>query len=235
MDLKTIVIAYAMAIVIGSLIYVPLAVVIGIFAALRKKVPIKTFLKKSILFGVLIGSAQGLTVVKKDIKKHQEGEQQTKKVISDKAVLQKRMSEIIDIVFNDNSKLPKLHHEFYSLLNQYVEGDDEKRKILKFNLSTAQKVYKNWVFKDAADSIKLGRVIKSARRQEIEKKMLEGNPSFQEQIDLDNSFISLVANKEPVNTVGDPIIYDETKIAEVEKKSNAKWSAVENLFEQPKP
>ena len=226
-----------MAVGIGSLIYVPILSIGAVVVALFQKRPAKTYLLNALILGFTVGAAQGIAIIKKDIAKYKSKPAQSTVLQASppsKADLQTRMTQIMTMVKGASSKADHATRaEFYKLAKEYVGDNDEKLRVLKFNLATAPRVYKDWVFKDAADSYKLGRPIKSARRTEIEKAMLESNPDFQEQIDLDNSFVELVARRKPLNTVGTPLIYTAEDIQRGANQSQATWTAVESLFEPP--
>lgn len=231
-----------MAIGIGCLLSVALALFIGAIVAHIRNVPMKPYLQKATILGFIVGTAQGVKIANNDIEKHrvthrsnntEKANPITPSKTFSKSDAQKRMNKIMDMVSDPQKIDPKLHAEFYDLIYKYTNGDKEQINVLKFNLATSIRIYKEWVLKDARDSLRLGRPIKSERRQEIEASMLNRNPKFKKQVEIDDSFIYLVANKKPLSDTNESVLYEEKDIERISKKVSNKWLAVEALFDAP--
>ncbi len=240
LGIKSNLILYLLAIGINATLYIGIALIIAVAASLVRKRPIREFAVKACVIGLFLGTLHGFLLMNKEVANYNKRRPLSLQSQPDwmsemgRKDLETRMQGIIDKVLEDPKNVDhKARVEFYQMLVKYTDGNKDEIPTLKHNNATIMKEYKAALFQDAQDAYRLGQSIKSAKRVEKEKILLERAPEFQDRIAIDDGFIALVAGRKEIRGSGTTIKFESADITRLSDKSREAWSMVESLFEEP--
>jgi hypothetical protein len=125
---------------------------------------------------------------------------------------QARYTQILrGVIQNPQYLTPAVHGEFQRILSK-TGATAAQIKVLRERMTGMLTVYYPLFWQDALASLRNGRPIKSAQRQNYEKKMLAQRLITKEAIAANDSRISMIAQRKPITNQGKSVVLNEQAI-----------------------